>query len=125
MDRSPPSRGSIRESGAPLMTRSQPTHLGNWRINLSKVAFVGALVGACAVGVAAQANADPGNCDPFYLSMTPQPVLSCTAPDPAPPAVEAPMPEPVSDVVGLPPGELLPGEVPPPGDPLLPPPSDP
>ena len=73
MDRSPPSRGSIRESGAPFMNRSELTNLGNWRINLSKVAFAGALVGACAVGVAAEANADPGNCDPFYLSMTPQP----------------------------------------------------
>jgi hypothetical protein len=48
--------------------------------------FVGAVMAGCALGLAAQAGADD-NCDPFMLSMTPQPVLACQ-PDLAPPPVE-------------------------------------
>lgn len=53
--------------------------------------FVGAIVAGCAVGLAAQAGADD-NCDPFMLSMTPQPVLACQAPDAAPPPNQPPAP---------------------------------
>ena len=61
--------------------------------------FAGAVLAGCALGLAANAQAD--NCDPFLLSMTPQPVLSCQAPD-APPPAEVPPP---------------PAEVPPPAEP--------
>jgi hypothetical protein len=51
--------------------------------------FVGAVMAGCALGLAAHASAD---CDPLMLSMTPQPVLSCQAPDVAPPPAEVPPP---------------------------------
>jgi hypothetical protein len=93
----------------------------NSGINVARIVFAGAIIGGCAVSLAAHADADSGNCDPFYLSMTPQPVLSCAGPDAAPPADAPPMPAPVNNVAGPPP----PGSLLPPGDPALPPPSDP
>ncbi|MFG1933265.1 hypothetical protein ACGFK1_21865 [Mycobacterium sp. NPDC048908] len=68
--------------------------------------FVGAVLAASALGLAANAQAD--NCDPFLLSMTPQPVLACQAPDVAPPP-DQPAVAPVNDVAAP-----LPAEVPPP-----------
>ncbi|MDT5135763.1 MAG: hypothetical protein QOD58_25 [Mycobacterium sp.] len=91
------------------MSRSQCTDLIASGINVARIAFAGAIIGGCAVGLAAHAGADPGNCDPFYLSMTPQPVLSCAGPDVAPPPDAPPMPAPVDAVaVPPPPGPLLP-----------------
>jgi hypothetical protein len=58
--------------------------------------------------MAANAQAD---CDPFLLSMTPQPVPACQAPDVAPPP-DQPAIAPVNDVA-MP----LPAEVPPPAEP--------
>jgi hypothetical protein len=49
----------------------------------ARISFAGAVLAGCALGLAANAHAD--NCDPFLLSMTPQPVLACQAPDVAPP----------------------------------------
>ncbi len=103
------------------MTRSKRTALITSGKNAARIAFAGAVIGGCSVGLAAQAVGDSGNCDPFLLSMTPQPVLSCLPPEPAPPAEGAPVSEPVNDVAG----PLLPAEMPPPGDPLMPPPSEP
>lgn len=47
------------------------------------ISFAGAVLAGCALGLAANAHAD--DCDPLMLSMTPQPVLACQAPDVAPP----------------------------------------
>jgi hypothetical protein len=75
------------------------------------ITFVGAVLAGSALGLAASAQAD--NCDPFLLSMTPQPVLACQAPAPdVPPPPDQPAAAPVDDVV--PP---LPAEVPPPAEP--------
>ena len=46
--------------------------------------IAGAVLAGGALGLAANAHADD-NCDPFMLSMTPQPVLACQAPEAAPP----------------------------------------
>jgi hypothetical protein len=82
------------------------------------ISFAGAVLAGCALGLAANAHADD-NCDPFMLSMTPQPVLACQAPDVAPPP-DQPAVAPVNDVaVPPPPAEPGPfGEVQAP--PLLP-----
>jgi hypothetical protein len=69
------------------MTQPRRAKLISAAMNAS---FVGAVMAGCALGVAATAGADD-NCDPFMLSMTPQPVLSCQAPDVAPPP-DAPAP---------------------------------
>jgi hypothetical protein len=66
------------------------------------ICFAGAVLAGCALGLAANAQAD--NCDPFLLSMTPQPVLSCQAPDVAPPP-DQPAVAPVNDVAVPPPAE--------------------
>ncbi|MGH3643732.1 MAG: hypothetical protein ACRDUX_32455 [Mycobacterium sp.] len=103
------------------MIASQRTGLTSSAVRLARFAVAGAIIGGCAVGLAVQAGADPGSgCDPFYLSMTPQPVLSCSGPEVAPPPDVLPAPLPVDDVTGPPPPETLP----PTGDPL-PPPLDP
>jgi hypothetical protein len=70
-----------------------------WRARLTRTVVAGAVMAGGAVGLAASASADD-NCDPFMLSMTPQPVLSCQAPDVAPPPDQAqpavaPVPPPV------------------------------
>jgi hypothetical protein len=69
-----------------------------------QVSFVGAVLAGSTLGLAAgTAHAD---CDPFLLSMTPQPVLSCQAPDvPPPPAEPAPLDAPAPDAppVAVPP----------------------
>jgi hypothetical protein len=101
------------------MSGSQRTALVTSGTNLARIVFAGAIIGGCAVGLATHADADPGNCDPFYLSMTPQPVLSCAGPDAAPPDAQ-PTPAPVGDVAGPPP----PGPLLTPADSVLPP-SDP
>ncbi len=80
------------------------------------ISFAGAVLAGCAFGLAANAHAD--DCDPFMLSMTPQPVLACQAPDVAPPPYQ-PAVAPVNDVAVPPPAEPGPfGEVQAP--PLLP-----
>ena len=67
-------------------------------------ALLGALTAGCAVGLAASAGADD-NCDPVMLSMTPQPVLACQAPDVAPPPNQPPAANPAGEaMVPLPPG---------------------
>jgi hypothetical protein len=107
------------------MTGSTRTALITSGKNAAKIAFAAAVIAGCAVSLAGQAVAD--NCDPFLLSMTPQPVLSCLPPEQAPPpepaqpAEGAPVLEPVDGVAGAP----LPAEMPPPGDPVMPPLSDP
>jgi len=58
------------------------------------ISFAGAVLAGCALGMAANAQAD---CDPFLLSMTPQPVPACQAPDVAPPP-DQPAIAPVNDV---------------------------
>lgn len=108
-----------------FMTGSTRTALITSGKNAAKIAFAGAVIAGCSVSLAGQAVAD--NCDPFLLSMTPQPVLSCLPPEQAPPpeqaqpAEGAPVSEPVNDVADPP----LPAEMPPPGDPMMPPLSDP
>lgn len=85
-------------------------------IYAARFAFAGAVIAASAMGLAAEAHAD---CDPLMLSMTPQPVLACTAPADAPPPEAPPGPEPVGNA-----GDgALPAEVPaapPPDAPMLP-----
>ena len=88
------------------MIESQRTAPLRSRIHAAGIAFAGAIVGSCAVGLAAPAYAGP--CDPVGLSMTPQPVLSCASPDPAPPADGSPAPGPVNAVAGAPPQAALP-----------------
>jgi hypothetical protein len=66
------------------------------RAKLITGSLVGAVMAGCAVGLATPAGADD-NCDPLLMSMTPQPVLACQAPDVAPPPdqpVVAPVPPP-------------------------------
>ena len=73
-------------------------------ITLARLAVTGAVIGGCAVGLAGPAAASSGSdCNPFYMSMTPQPVLSCPGPDAGPPADAPPGPGPVNDVAGPPP----------------------
>jgi hypothetical protein len=87
--------------------------LGGSYVTASKyavISFAGAVLAGCALGMAANAQADD-NCDPFLLSMTPQPVLACQAPDVAPPP-DQPAVAPVNDVA-----VPLPAEVPPPAEP--------
>ena len=84
----------------------------------ARISFAGAVLVGCALGLAANAQAD--NCDPFLLSMTPQPVLSCQAPDVGPPP-DQPVVAPVHDVAVPPPAEPGPfGDVQAPPPPLLP-----
>jgi len=59
------------------------------RVKLIRASFVGAVMAGCALGVAAQASADD-NCDPLLMSMTPQPVLACQAPQDVPPPPDQP-----------------------------------
>jgi hypothetical protein len=75
------------------MTRPRPAKLISAAMNAS---FVSAVMAGCALGLAASAGADD-NCDPFMLSMTPQPVLACQAPDVAPPPDQPPVVNPVND----------------------------
>jgi hypothetical protein len=65
------------------------------------ICFASAVLAGCALGLAPTAQAD---CDPFLLSMTPQPVLSCEAPD-VPPPPDQPALAPVNDAP--PPAEVL------------------
>ncbi len=103
-----------RREQHPLMTEPQRKALITSAINVARIAVGGAIIGGCAVGLAAQADADSGSdCNPFYLSMTPQPVLACPGPDAAPPADGSPMLGPVNDVASPP----TPGALPPPGQP--------
>src|ERR1700712_4498355 len=82
------SRGPTGESTAPFMTGSTRTALITSGKYAAKIAFAGGVIAGCSVSLAGQAVAD--NCDPFLLSMTPQPVLSCLPPEQAPPPAEAP-----------------------------------
>jgi hypothetical protein len=89
-----------------VMTEALRTSLMTSAIKVVGIAFAGAVIGGCAVGLAAQAQADSGNCDPLLASMTPQPILSCNAAD-APPPAAPPAPDPVNDVAVPPqPGAL-------------------
>ena len=54
-------------------------------VSAAGIVFAGAVAGTC---FAARAYASP--CDPIGLAMTPQPVLSCVNPNPAPSADGAP-----------------------------------
>ncbi len=74
----------------------------------ANASFAAAVVAGGALGLAGHASAD---CDPFLLSMTPQPIPSCVAPPPPPPE-QPPVFGPVNDVVAP-----LPAEVPPPAEP--------
>lgn len=97
------------------MTEPQRTARVTSAINVARIAFATAIIGGFAVGLAAQANADSGSdCNPLYLSMTPQPVLSCAGPEAGPPPDGSPATGPVNDVAGLP--------APPPGQPQSAPP---
>jgi hypothetical protein len=68
--------------------------------NTSGIVFAGAVVGSCAVSLAAPAHASP--CDPAGMAMTPQPVLSCPSPDSVAPANGVPAPGPVNNVAAPP-----------------------
>jgi hypothetical protein len=75
------------------MTQPRRAKLISAAMNAS---FVGAVMAGCALSLAATAGADD-NCDPFMLSMTPQPVLSCQAPDVVPPPDQPAAVNPVND----------------------------
>jgi len=85
------------------MTQPRRAKLISAAMNAS---FIGAVMAGCALGLAAHAGADD-NCDPFMLSMTPQPVLACqpvAAPPPeAPVPVDAPPAFDASAAFGAPP----------------------
>ncbi|MFZ0831860.1 MAG: hypothetical protein WAM92_01995 [Mycobacterium sp.] len=66
-------------------------------VGAAGMVFVGAVAGT---SFAARAGASP--CDPIGLAMTPQPVLSCISPIPAPSADGAPAPGPVDNVAAPP-----------------------
>ena len=80
----------------------------------ARVIFASAIIGGCAVGLAAQSHAEPGGCDPMARSMTPHQPSACDAPLPPPPGEDAPVPGPVNE----------PAVLPPPGAAEFPPPSD-
>jgi hypothetical protein len=102
------------------MTEPQRKALVTSAINVARIAFAAAIIGGCAVGLAAQADADSGDCNPFYLSMTPQPVLGCSGPDAAPPADGSPVLSPVDGVASPPtPGALPPPDQPPSAPPVV------
>jgi hypothetical protein len=61
------------------------------------ISFVGAVLVGGALAFAAGAHADD-NCDPLMLSMTPQRVPACEAPDIAPPPDQPPVFAPVNDI---------------------------
>jgi hypothetical protein len=75
-------------------------------MNVARVVFAGAIVGSCAFGLAARADASP--CDPATLAMTPQPQLSCPGPDAAPPPDGSPVAGPVTNIADPPPPGALP-----------------
>ena len=116
-------RTTLPEAGMTPRTGGNRTQL--WRepqrmalfdsaINAARIALASAVLGGCAVGLAARADADSGSdCNPLYLSMTPQPVLACSNPDAAPPADGSPAPGPVSAVAAPPPGAPPPAGQPP------------
>ena len=80
------------------------------------LSFIGAVIAGSALGLAAHAGADD-NCDPFMLSMTPQPVPACQ-PDLAPPP-EAPAFAPANEVTGPLPAEVPPAPEAPPAGPVV------
>jgi hypothetical protein len=89
------------------MTEPLRTSLMTSATKMAGIAFAGAVIGGCAVGLAAQAQADSGNCDPLLASMTPQPILACNAADAPPPADAPPAADPVNGVAVPPrPGAL-------------------
>src|SRR5215831_8254022 len=91
------------------MTQPRRAKLISAAMNAS---FVGAVMAGCALGLAASAGADD-NCDPLILSMTPQPVLACQAPDIAPPPDQIPAVNPVNDVLAPMPAEAPAPVIPP------------
>jgi hypothetical protein len=64
----------------------------------ANASFAAAMVAGGALALAGHASAD---CDPFLLSMTPQPIPSCVAPPPPPPE-QPPVFGPVNDVSSAP-----------------------
>src|SRR5215510_4089289 len=90
------------------MTQPRRAKLISAAMNAS---FVGAVMAGCALGLAASAGADD-NCDPLMLSMTPQPVMPCQAPDVAPPPDHVPAVNPVNDVLAPMPVAPPPDQVP-------------
>ncbi|WP_319450047.1 MULTISPECIES: hypothetical protein [unclassified Mycobacterium] len=77
----------------------------------ARIFFASTIIGACAVGLAGQSQAEPGGCDPMARSMTPHQPSACDAPPAplldAPPVEEAP-PAPLPAEVAPP--ALLPAE---------------
>jgi hypothetical protein len=104
------------ELRSPVMTGPRHAAPVASAIYAAGIAFAGAILAASAMGLAAEAHA---SCDPLMLSMTPQPVLSCIAPDDAPPPEAPPGPVPVSNAVD---GATAPPDpaAPPQDGPLLP-----
>jgi hypothetical protein len=94
------------------MISAQHTSTISAQARIAAKVAVGLVMGGCALGLAGHAGADPGNCDDFSRSMTPQ--MQFTACD-APPPPEAP----ADNVMG--PDAANANVVPPPGDPVLPP----
>jgi hypothetical protein len=80
-------------------------------LDVVRVVFAVAVLGSCAVGLSAQANASP--CIPDTLAMTPQPQLSCPGAQVAPRPVAAPVAAPADDSAGpsAPDGPPAPGPV--------------
>jgi hypothetical protein len=71
----------------------------------ARIVFASAIIGGCAVGLAAQSHAEPGGCDPMARSMTPHQPSACDAP-PAP-LLDAPLAPPPAEEA---PPALLPAE---------------
>ena len=67
---------------------------------MAGIVFAGVIVGIVRTCFAAPAYASP--CDPIGLAMTPQPVLSCANPNPAPSADVAPATGPVNNIAAPP-----------------------
>ena len=92
------------------MTGSSRTARLTSATNVARIVVAGAIVGPCAVVLAAGASASP--CDPATLAMTPQPQLSCPGPAAAPPPVAPAVAGPVDDAPAPPPAEGAPVPVP-------------
>ena len=86
----PESRAGYRREQHALMNGPQRRARTAPAIKLARLVFAGAVIGGTAVGFAPDAYASP--CDPLTMSMTPQPVLSCPAPNAVSPP-DAPPPD--------------------------------
>lgn len=100
-----------REHNTESMIESQPPTFRHAAIRAGGIVMTTMVGGLCAVGLAPRASGSP--CDPVGLSMTPQPVLSCSQPDAVPPGDTAAIaPGPVNGVANSPGALPAPGQPP-------------